>query len=201
MVEQRRRLGRTLGRGHRGRLLAALLLPTSASAQQSSCADCHYANPTAPAPQHLSDWELSAHGRNRVGCEKCHGGDASTLRIVSGSQGHPAELQSRQPGPSPQSCRHVRELSCGPVRAVPEQPAFQAAGERRQQGADLHHVPRRGRFATPLSQDAGSRLSAVPRPQGASRHVSNVPPRRGRCSKKCASRASCSERPDHSSIG
>jgi hypothetical protein len=53
-------------------LLAALmLLAPGARAQSSSCADCHYSNPTAPAPQHLSDWESSAHSRNRVGCEKC----------------------------------------------------------------------------------------------------------------------------------
>lgn len=55
---------------------AGLLLAESARAQQSVCADCHYANPTSPRRDHLNDWDRSPHGRNSVGCEKCHGGNA-----------------------------------------------------------------------------------------------------------------------------
>ena len=63
-----------------GFLLASLLVSASpAESQQSRCADCHFANPLAPAADHLADWDLSAHSRNNVGCEKCHGGDASTF--------------------------------------------------------------------------------------------------------------------------
>jgi hypothetical protein len=46
---------------------------------QSRCADCHFSQPEAPAPDHLADWDLSAHRRNNVGCEACHGGDATTF--------------------------------------------------------------------------------------------------------------------------
>lgn len=62
-------------------VMLALVVPaaTPAYAQQSRCADCHFATPNAPNPRHVSDWDLSAHGRNDVGCEKCHGGDPSTF--------------------------------------------------------------------------------------------------------------------------
>lgn len=58
--------------------LAAAFLAGSgvATAQsQSRCADCHFANPGSVSASHLSDWDLSGHGRNNVGCETCHGGD------------------------------------------------------------------------------------------------------------------------------
>jgi hypothetical protein len=55
---------------------AALSGPPAAAAQASSrCADCHFANPGSVSSSHLSDWDLSAHGRKLVGCESCHGGD------------------------------------------------------------------------------------------------------------------------------
>lgn len=67
-------------------LLAAVLLlaagPPPAAAQaldQSRCADCHFANPGSVSPSHLSDWDLSAHARQQVGCEKCHGGDPKSF--------------------------------------------------------------------------------------------------------------------------
>jgi hypothetical protein len=41
--------------------------------QQSRCADCHFSGPDAPRTEHLSAWEHSAHSRNNVGCERCHG--------------------------------------------------------------------------------------------------------------------------------
>jgi hypothetical protein len=72
-------------------LLVALASP--AWAQQSRCADCHFANLGVPstgglasddrmAVSHITDWDLSAHSREGVGCEKCHGGDASTFERV-----------------------------------------------------------------------------------------------------------------------
>ena len=60
-------------------LTSLLVLASPAESQQSRCADCHFANPSAPAADHLADWDFSAHSRNNVGCEKCHGGDASTF--------------------------------------------------------------------------------------------------------------------------
>ncbi|RPI55761.1 MAG: hypothetical protein EHM55_06905 [Acidobacteria bacterium] len=69
-------------------LLAALFLPAADGfAQSSTCADCHFANPEAPAREHLSVWERSAHGRNNVGCEKCHDGDASTYELMLAHRG------------------------------------------------------------------------------------------------------------------
>ena len=62
-------------------MVALSLCAASAEAQRSrssTCADCHYAHPEAPAQDHLYNWSNSPHGRNNVGCEKCHGGDAST---------------------------------------------------------------------------------------------------------------------------
>jgi hypothetical protein len=59
-------------------LSATLFLAArSAHAQTSAsrCADCHFANPTAPRRDHLEEWDRSPHGRNNVGCEKCHGGN------------------------------------------------------------------------------------------------------------------------------
>ncbi len=57
-------------------VVAALTLASEASAQsQSRCADCHFANPGSVSAGHLSEWDLSGHGRNNVGCETCHGGN------------------------------------------------------------------------------------------------------------------------------
>ncbi|MGE0815256.1 MAG: multiheme c-type cytochrome [Vicinamibacterales bacterium] len=57
-------------------LIAGLGAAAVATAQTPSrCADCHFANPGSVSSAHLSEWDLSAHGRNNVGCETCHGGD------------------------------------------------------------------------------------------------------------------------------
>ena len=85
-----------------------LTLGTLQAQMQSNCADCHIINPDAPAPGHLSDWEHSAHGRNQVGCESCHGGDASTFESFLA---HREILASRNPA----SPVHRRNLpaTCG----------------------------------------------------------------------------------------
>lgn len=82
------------------RLFVGLLLLLLASArpgtgQGSRCADCHIANPQAdPLPEHTYDWEASAHGRNLVGCERCHDGDATTFESFLAHRGI---LTSRNP--------------------------------------------------------------------------------------------------------
>jgi hypothetical protein len=59
-------------------LVAGLVAFTASPAHaQNRCADCHIANPDAPG--HISEWDTSAHGRNNVGCETCHGGNATTF--------------------------------------------------------------------------------------------------------------------------
>jgi hypothetical protein len=57
---------------------SAVLIASAAGAQthRNLCADCHYAYGGRPDPQHLSEWESSAHARANVGCEACHGGRA-----------------------------------------------------------------------------------------------------------------------------
>lgn len=62
-------------------VVVAMLVPLAAWAQ-SRCADCHFSQPEPPAASHLADWDNSAHGRNNVGCETCHGGDATTFESL-----------------------------------------------------------------------------------------------------------------------
>jgi len=93
---------------------ALMLLCSSAQAQTSTCADCHYANPDAPERRHLAEWEASAHGRNRVGCEQCHGGDASTFESF---MAHRGILPSSNPA-SPVNRRNLPR-TCGSCHAGP----------------------------------------------------------------------------------
>jgi cytochrome c7-like protein/cytochrome c554/c'-like protein len=59
---------------------ALLTLASVAIAQPSNrCADCHYAQINPPNPDHLLDWQRSAHARNSIGCERCHGGNAAVF--------------------------------------------------------------------------------------------------------------------------
>ncbi len=63
-------------------LVALLGLAASVSAQQvmGRCATCHFANYlSVPGASHLSEWASSAHAREGVGCESCHGGDSTTV--------------------------------------------------------------------------------------------------------------------------
>jgi hypothetical protein len=66
---------------------------TSSPAQQSRCADCHFANlpaSTGGSPNwgvHLRDWDLSAHSRAAVGCDSCHGGDPTTFEPMMAHRG------------------------------------------------------------------------------------------------------------------
>ncbi len=56
-------------------------------APQSSCADCHFANPDAPRRDHLDEWDRSPHGRNQVGCEACHGGNSKVFDALPAHSG------------------------------------------------------------------------------------------------------------------
>jgi hypothetical protein len=60
-------------------LLAGCVLSPAPATGQSRCADCHFANMQDSFARHVSDWERSPHGAAAVGCERCHGGDASTF--------------------------------------------------------------------------------------------------------------------------
>lgn len=65
----------------------AVLLASPAGAQESRCASCHYANPDSPRQDHLQSWDNSPHDRANVGCEKCHGGDATTFEKMLAHRG------------------------------------------------------------------------------------------------------------------
>ena len=78
-------------------IISLLAFGATASAQQTSrCADCHYAQNNAPAHDHLFDWDRSPHARNNVGCEKCHGGNASVFEASLAHRGvlNPADKKS-----------------------------------------------------------------------------------------------------------
>lgn len=84
-----------------GAVAVLTLAPSAAHAQTSRCADCHIANQNAAGPtwsgfaqRHLDEWEFSPHSRRNVGCEKCHGGDASTFEKFPA---HQNILLSRSP--------------------------------------------------------------------------------------------------------
>lgn len=68
-------------------ILGGVLGIDTAGAQQSYCADCHFAHPEAPAQHHLMNWDHSAHGRNNIGCEACHRGDPSTFESFLAHRG------------------------------------------------------------------------------------------------------------------
>jgi len=56
--------------------LAVGLIPAASSAQD--CVTCH----TEQTPNIVTDWKLSAHGREEIGCDACHGDGHSTAADV-----------------------------------------------------------------------------------------------------------------------
>jgi len=94
--------------------LTSLLVFATPAISQSRCADCHFSRPDAPAADHLSDWDRSAHSRNNVGCEKCHGGDATTFESLLA---HRNILSSTNPA-SPVNRRNL-STTCGTCHAGP----------------------------------------------------------------------------------
>ena len=83
--------------------------PAAAQASFGRCAECHFANLLdVPGAAHLSEWERSAHARHGVGCERCHGGDPTTVHPV---EAHRGVLDSRNPA-SPVN-RAVLPATCG----------------------------------------------------------------------------------------
>ena len=65
----------------------AALWASPVAAQESRCASCHYANPDSPRQDHLQSWDNSPHDRGNVGCEKCHGGDATSFERAQAHRG------------------------------------------------------------------------------------------------------------------
>lgn len=88
--------------------------PAAAQTSQSRCADCHFSRPDAPGARHLSDWDLSAHGRGNLGCESCHGGNPTTFEPFLAHQGI---LNSSNPA-SPVATANL-PATCGKCHAGP----------------------------------------------------------------------------------
>jgi hypothetical protein len=107
-------------------LICLFGIAVPAMPQQSRCADCHFSRPDAPAPDHLADWDHSAHSRNNVGCERCHGGDATTFESLLA---HRNILNSTNPA-SPVNRRNL-SATCGTCHAGPFVAFHGAAGYRR----------------------------------------------------------------------
>jgi hypothetical protein len=95
--------------------LAAALAVAPAFAQGNRCADCHLANGGEPWPDHQTDWDLSAHGRKGVGCEKCHGGDATSFESFLA---HQSVLNSANPA-SPTHRQNIPK-TCGRCHPGPD---------------------------------------------------------------------------------
>ncbi len=81
---------------------------------QSRCADCHFANPGSVSFSHLSEWDLSGHGRKNVGCEKCHGGDPKSFEPFVAHQ----DILARTNPASPVNRANLPK-TCGTCHAGP----------------------------------------------------------------------------------
>ena len=95
-------------------VVAVLVSGALASGQVDRCADCHIANGVETGARHVADWDLSAHGRNNVGCSKCHGGDPDTFEA---SLAHRDMLSAANPA-SPVNRRNL-PTTCGSCHTGP----------------------------------------------------------------------------------
>jgi hypothetical protein len=156
-------------------LAAIALFAGSAEAQlsRSTCADCHYSRPDAPAQDHLWNWEHSPHRVNNVGCERCHGGNATTFEPL---QAHTAVLDASHPK-SPVNRRNL-PATCGachfgPFVAFQDSRHYQLLNEGNQDGPTCStcHETVSGRLLSPKGLES----------RCASCHaVNEVAPRAGR---------------------
>lgn len=93
---------------------AFLVQPATAQTQQSRCAECHLSRPSAPDSRHLSDWDNGPHRLAGVGCERCHGGNATTFEEF---QAHRDILHANNPA-SPVRDANL-PATCGKCHAGP----------------------------------------------------------------------------------
>lgn len=81
-------------------ILFALLL-FAAQPQVNRCAACHLANlAQVPGGEHVGDWQRSAHAKQNVGCQECHGGNPWSFEPREAHRGvlgpsHPASPVNR----------------------------------------------------------------------------------------------------------
>lgn len=111
---------------------------TAASDDQpmTRCASCHFANiSTVPAPQHLGDWQRSAHGKRGVGCNQCHGGDPWTYEPL---QAHRGVLDPADPA-SPVHAANLVRTCAGCHGSITR--AFSASLHQKLVGEDAARTP------------------------------------------------------------
>ncbi len=144
---------------------AALVLGAvpAAAQSQSRCADCHFANPGSVSASHLAEWDLSAHGRQNVGCETCHGGDARSFETFVAHKDILARTNPASPVHRTNLPKTCGTCHTGPFVAFQTQQALRAAAGQRQERADLHDLPRRSGRRAALAQGARRAVRVVPR--------------------------------------
>lgn len=155
-----------------------LLAATGAASAQgvSRCADCHIANPESMSSTHLAEWDLSAHGRNNVGCEACHGGDPRSFEPFVAHRGVLARTNPASP-----VHRSNEPATCGTCHTGPYA-AFQRSrhfallksGDRTVPNCATCHGEVAGLRPSPEALEARCQQchgpsSPVPRPQFAAR--------------------------------
>lgn len=73
-------------------------VPGGAQPIMTECASCHLANrATVPSPEHLMEWQQSAHAKQGIGCDKCHGGDPWSAQPIIAHRGVIGPASSRSP--------------------------------------------------------------------------------------------------------
>jgi hypothetical protein len=69
-------------------LALALATPVRGAWEQNQCVKCHEAETLPVTLGHsFADWRASVHAKGGVGCEKCHGGDASATTLEAAHKG------------------------------------------------------------------------------------------------------------------
>lgn len=126
-----------------------------AASPDSRCANCHLANLGTSAmarlpfmARHYQDWEVSPHARHDVGCERCHGGDATTFERMPAHRGI-------RPSRDPASSTHWANLprTCGTCHTGPF-----VLFERSRHGALLAAKDARVPTCSTCHGDVGARL-------------------------------------------
>ena len=134
--------------------LAFMVEARTVAAQGSRCADCHFANPHLdPWPSHTDDWESSAHGRNGVGCESCHRGDASTFESFAAHRGIESSRNPASPTHRGQLPRTCGACHVGPYVAFQKSQHFALLGQRASEGPTCStcHGPVAARLLSPTA--------------------------------------------------